>query len=299
MTPPPPERVNWAETRRRVSYRLQFLALVAVSWLLRLLGIDASSRLMGLAWRVFAPFNKRHARADAHLAAAFPEKSAEERRRILGDMWENLGRTAAETILLPQLLAEPERIAYDTSAAQLEQARGGAVFVSLHYGNWEVVAEPLRRAGLDLVAVYKPLRNPAAETWLLDRRRSLYAAGLLPLDRWTGIKLRTLARGGATLAVLGDLHDHLAIPVPFFGRLAGGNPFPATLARRLGLPLFVGRATRVGGARFRLDGHWVEVPKTDDEKADVLAATTAVHAAFEAWIREHPAQWMWAHRKWL
>ena len=287
-------------TLRRLSHRIQYRALVVVAALLGALGVDRASATMGRLWRTFAPLNQRHARVHAHLAAAMPELDDATRRRIVLDMWENLGRTAAETILLPKLLTEPERITWDRLPADVfEPARGGAVFVSLHTGNWEIVSVPLARAGLDLKAVYKPLRNPPVEEWLAARRRALYAGGLMPLDRSIAVKLKSLARSGATLAILADLRDPTSIVVDFFGRPAGATPFPAMLARRLGLPLFVGRSIRTDGAHFRLDGRWLEVPRTDDQTADVEALTRAIHAVFEEWIREHPEQWMWAHRKWL
>ena len=55
---------------------------------------------------------------------------------------------------------------------------------------------------------------------------------------------------------------------------------------------------REPGVRFRLGVERVEVPKTNDRDADVLAATTNLHAAFERTIRDKPEQWMWAHRRW-
>lgn len=288
------------EGRRRLSHRLQYGALIAVAWLLGRLGVDRASALMGRAWRTFAPLNKRQARVEDHLAFAFPEWDAATRARVIGDMWENLGRTAAETVLLPELLRDPTRIdASHLPADTFDRARHGAIFVSLHTGNWEIVSVPLAAHGLDLRAVYKPLRNPAVETWLAERRRSLYAGGLLPLDKSIALKMKSLAKSGATLAILADLKDSHGIRLDFFGRPAPVTPFPAMLARRLDLPLFVGRSIRTEGAHFRLDGRWLEVPKTDDAKADVEALTRSIHAVFEEWIREYPAQWMWAHRKWL
>lgn len=299
-TPTPPPGLFSREGRRRLSHRLEYLALVAVAWLLARLGVDRASAFMGRAWRLFAPLNARQARVEAHLAASFPDWSADQRRAVIGDMWENLGRTAAETILLPELLRDPTR--FDTSrlaADTFERARGGAVFVSLHTGNWEIVSVPLAAHGLDLRAVYRPLRNPAVETWLAERRRALYAGGLMPIDKTIALKLKSLAKAGATLAILADLKDHHGLVLDFFGRPAQVTTFPALLARRLDLPLFVGRSIRTQGAHFRLDGRWLEIPKTDEPQADVEALTRTINTVFEEWIREYPAQWMWAHRKWL
>jgi Kdo2-lipid IVA lauroyltransferase/acyltransferase len=43
----------------------------------------------------------------------------------------------------------------------------------------------------------------------------------------------------------------------------------------------------------------VEIPHTDDHAADAIAGTAALQAQFEAFIRQAPEQWMWAHRKWV
>ncbi len=284
--------------RRRLSWRLQHLVLRAVAVLLGALGLDRASAFMGWCWRRLAPFNARHARADAHLALAMPELTTEDRRRILGDMWENLGRTAAETILLPRLLAEPQRITCAVPPEDLAKAAGGAVFVSLHTGNWEVVSVPLLQAGFETKALYKPLSNPHVEDWLRARREPLYPGGLIGRQHGIAVKLRAIARAGSVLAIVADQTDRTAITVEFFGRPARAMPFPAMLARRLGLPLFVGRTVRTEGAHFRVEGRWLEVPHTTDAEADVVAATRAIHAVWEEWIREYPGQWMWAHRKW-
>ena len=284
---------------RRLSWRLELAALRVVAALLGALGLDRASAFMGWCWRHLAPLNRRHARADAHLAHALPELSAEARRAVLGDMWENLGRTAAETMLLPRLLAEPERMVCAVPPEELAKAAGGAVFVSLHTGNWEVVSLPLRQAGYATKALYKPLSNPHVEEWLKARREPLYPGGLIGRQHGIAVKLRSIARAGSVLAIVADQTDRTAITVDFFGRPARAMPFPAMLARRLGLPLFVGRTVRTEGARFRIEGRWLDVPHTADAEADVAALTRAIHRVWEEWIRELPGQWMWAHRKWL
>ena len=37
---------------------------------------------------------------------------------------------------------------------------------------------------------------------------------------------------------------------------------------------------------------------TDDAEADHIAAMTQVNKAIEDWVRRHPAQWLWLHRRW-
>ena len=86
--------------------------------------------------------------------------------------------------------------------------------------------------------------------------------------------------------------------VPFFGREAWSNPFPALIARSQGLPLYAARVRRLPDQRFSLRIEPVEVPNTGDRDADVRAATANLQLQFEAFVREAPEQWMWAHRRW-
>jgi len=283
-----------------LAHRLEFAALRTVAGLVGLLGVDRASATMGAIWRLVAPRLSRHRRADEHLAAAMPELSAAERRAILVAMWDNLGRTAAETLLLPRLAADRSRFAVDTTALEpcREAIAKGAVFASLHMGNWEFCGWGIHLAGFRVAAVYQPMKNPLAEDFLRALREPLYDAGIFPRERMTPIRLRTLVRQGVAVGMLADLRDRSGIVAPFFGRPARLATFPAVLARRLGVPLIVGRVVRTDGARFRLDARPVEVPRTDDAEADIAEAALAMHAVFERWIAETPSQWMWAHRKW-
>jgi len=86
--------------------------------------------------------------------------------------------------------------------------------------------------------------------------------------------------------------------VPFFGRPARSNVFPALLARKTGVPLYAGAAFRRPGGRFSIRIARILMPHSDNSAADALVATQTLQRQYEAFIREAPEQWMWAHRKW-
>ncbi len=106
------------------------------------------------------------------------------------------------------------------------------------------------------------------------------------------------ARAGSSPVFLADLRDDRGTETPFFGHPARSNVFPALLARVTGLPLYAAAAFRKPGVRFAIRIEPVPVPHTNDRDADAIAATGALQRQFEAFIREAPEQWMWAHRKW-
>ncbi len=280
-----------------LKHRLEYGVVRAVAWLVARLSLETASDLSGWLWRRIAPRLKRHRRALKHLDAAFPDISEAERERIANDMWEGLGRTFAEAFYLPEIF-ESDRI----DASGLEELRPhidtGMVICAAHQGNWEVATMGLVQMGAKPFGLYQRVKNPLVDTFLRDMRAPYYPAGLFPKGPSTPLKLMRLLKRGGCLAMLADLREGTGLQVPFFGRNAPTTPFPAMMARNLGLPLFAGRIVREPGVRFRLSVVRIDYPVTDDKEADILAATSSIQAAFEVTICEHPAQWMWAHQRW-
>ena len=89
------------------------------------------------------------------------------------------------------------------------------------------------------------------------------------------------------------------IPVPFFGRDAMTAPAVAELALRYDIPVLPAHVIRTRGARFELI---IEPPfqftSTGDKERDVYEAMVMINRRFEDWIRRHPAQWLWLHKRW-
>jgi KDO2-lipid IV(A) lauroyltransferase len=253
---------------------------------------------MAFLWRAVAPHLGRHARALHHLALAFPEKTLAERERIAGEMWGHLGRTFAETFHLDALDREG-RVTMEAEA-QLQAVREGGPYVvcGVHLGNWEIGGTLSSRIGRPIAGVYQPLSNPLVDAELQRLRAPLYPLGLFPRSAATLRKLIKIAQGGGSLGFMADLREGRGAAVPFFGRPADTNTAPALIARTYGLKLYAVRVLRKPGVRFEVRIAPVNVPVTDDRDADVLAATAAIQAHFEAFIRETPEQWMWAHRRW-
>lgn len=292
--------MDFRKAREQASFWLEYAGLRAVVALLRLIGIDLASALMGKLWRWFAPFNPRHRRAQLNISFALPELSPAQRAACLSDMWENLGRTFAEGLLLPEIMRGPARVTMESQFREdlRRMENKGVVFCSLHQGNWELLAVGCTQIGKPVAGAYRPLKNPLAEAYFLSRREAAYPAGLVAAGTSSILRLRSIARGGAAVAMMADLPDRTGILAPFFGSPSFLSKLPVTLARHLDLPLVVARCRRTDGAHFLIEGNQLSLPHSDDPDADVADGTRALHAVFEGWIRDEPGQWMWATRKW-
>jgi Kdo2-lipid IVA lauroyltransferase/acyltransferase len=263
------------------------------------LPLERASDVSGALWRHVAPLTHRHGRALSHLRDALPALSEAERERVIRSMWENLGRTFAESFHLHEIAAS-DRVVYENEAVLRAWAArpGGRVACAGHLGNWELAILGIMQAGAAPWSIYRPMNNPLVDAYVRRLRGFLYTGGLVPKGPGIPRQFLKIVREGGTIGFLSDQRENNGITVSLFGRPAPSTTFPAMLARSVDAPVLMVRMRRLPGVRFVQSFELLDLPETDDRKADIEAATVAIQATFERYVRDAPDQWMWAHRRW-
>ena len=181
----------------------------------------------------------------------------------------------------------------------LAQARTPAVLFSGHLSNWETMMAVIVHSGLDARASYRPANNPYMDARITESRRR-YGVQLFAARGGSGTRglISALSKGGA-VALLNDQRDSSGVEAPFFGRPVWAAAGPAQLAMKYGGRLHPISVVRLKGARFRVTIHEpIELADTGDKAADLKAAVGQINAFIESCIRDRPAEWLWAHRRW-
>jgi Kdo2-lipid IVA lauroyltransferase/acyltransferase len=284
---------------KRLRNRFEYFAFLALAAAMRALPLEIASRWSGAVWRLVAPRFHRHRRALNNLALAFPEKTPAEIEQIALGMWDNLGRTFAEFFQIDRIV-NSDRIQIESQELfeTLRGDGGNGVACGLHMGNREILSQAGIRIGWRPAGVYQKITNPFVDRYVNAVRTPFYPGGLMEKSPRTAVALLRYAREGGCVAVLADQREERGIRVPFFGKPAPSNPFPALIARSVNAPLYVFRAKRLIGVRFSVLIAEVTVPRTADRDADVAAATCNLQSTIEFMIRDAPDQWMWVHRRW-
>jgi KDO2-lipid IV(A) lauroyltransferase len=230
------------------------------------------------------------------------QKRDEEIQQLARQVFRRLGMNAAEAIRIPNLIAAglQEHIHFVGKELldNVYQRGKGVLCLTGHIGCWELFGA--------FIAMHYPLKvvgaalyDPRLEAILLaEREKAGYQS--LPRDA-SGTRqiLRWLKQGGL-FGILIDQDTRVDGEfVDFFGRPAYTPAGPVVIAERTGVPL-------VPMAIYMNDDgtHTVEVrpeiklQNTGDAHADRLANVAKCSKAIEAFIREHPAQWVWMHERW-
>jgi KDO2-lipid IV(A) lauroyltransferase len=276
--------------------------------LLRALGPDRASDLGAAVARRLGPLLPVHRVAMDNIAAAFPDLPEAERRRIARESWDNLGRTACEYVHLAQLYDFDEarpgagRVEIPPRSVQIfrQLAEDGkpALLFAAHMGNWELPAVAGQHHGLPSAALYRTPNNPAIARDVLRMREGVMGR-LIPASHAAPVRMMEALDAGLHLGMLVDQRFGRGPRIQFLGRPAPANPLLARMARRFDCPVHGVRVIRLPGHRFRLElTEAIALPRNEHGVVEVEAATQLINDIVAGWVREHPGQWLWQHRRW-
>jgi KDO2-lipid IV(A) lauroyltransferase len=236
-------------------------------------------------------------RVDGNLRLIFPQMSAAERRRIRRSMADNFGRTLIEAVTVPAFQAraawsEPRGPGWQAFLSARAEGQG-ALLVSGHFGQWEAVRGMLKARGIEVGALYRPVKNP----WLQElyfEQMSLSGAPLFPRSRQGMRELVRHLKAGGVVAVLLDQYVQGGTPIDFIGHPAPTGLTIAELALKFRVPLIPAYGTRApNGVSVAIDFE-PPIPHTT-----ALEMTQAAADSLAARVRARPEQYYWLHRRWV
>ncbi|MFN3211556.1 MAG: lysophospholipid acyltransferase family protein [Henriciella sp.] len=287
---------------QRLMWRIEALAWDVIYWApMKALGPDRASNFLGWLMKRVAPLLSQNKTVKRNLHLAFPDLPEAERDRIALASWESVGRTAGELPHLPKI--DPyagDRV--DVIGAEhldaIEKSNKGAVFVSGHFANWEVMAAVICNRPVDCLITYRALNNPHIDR-KLNKVRHDYGIGVLtPKGIGTREIMRALGKN-RSVGLMNDQKFNQGLAIPFFGHDAMTAPGPSRLALKYKVPIVLMTTRRTGPARFAVTAHEPFMPEqTGDTETDVKACVKRITTLIEAEVRANPEQWFWQHRRW-
>jgi len=282
----------------------QFISLCL--WLIRLVPLKHATRMFESFARWLGPKIWRHKIVMDNLAIAFPEMSIEERRKLASDNWAQMARSLLEYIYIDEIFdlsednTESERIEIKNAGQFLKLRDDGlpAILFTGHLANFELLPLVSSRFGLEIQSMYRRPNNPHAASKVADARKE-YGKNLVASGAGSSFQLMSALERGDHVGLLVDQKFRRGINIPFFGKDAKTNPLLAKLARRYNCPVHGARTVRLPNGRFRLEiTDELVLPRDENGDVDIRGTTEMVTRVVEGWVREHPEQWLWMHRRW-
>lgn len=291
---------------KRAVWFFEFILFVIVSIPLAILPLKWSKKageLLGLF--VFYLWQSRRRIAIQNLKAVilsgaltFPGPA----ETMIRDNFKNLGKTFSEVVKL--YYHRGGRIIEEVDIEGVEHFRDalmkgkGILVITGHCGNWELMAitAALKLQAISVVA--RPVDNPFVHRFG-ERVRKKYGNSVIYKKGALKLILQKLKSND----VVGILMDQAVkrdegFVINFLGVGAWTMKMPALIARKTGaavLPAFIHRTEK--GHTITIHPE-VELSAAEDRDAAVVEDTKRFSWYVEEYIRQHPTEWLWIHKRW-
>lgn len=239
----------------------------------------------------------------ANLALALPAVPPDAREAIARDNFRHLGVTAVECCRL--FFGPPDAMLRRVRVEGVEHVKAalaegcGALYLTAHYGNFELVAASHSLTGLPpLNIVIRPLDNPFLEA-ILAAGRTRHQLSLISKRAAVKGVAAALSRGECVGILLDQDAGHHGAFVPFFGLPASTSRSLAVLALKTGAPVVPAFIRRMpDGEHQVVIEPAVPLVRSGQLDRDVELNTARFTEVIERHVRADPSQWFWVHRRW-
>jgi Kdo2-lipid IVA lauroyltransferase/acyltransferase len=286
--------------KKQIEY-LIFLLFRSVILMLPLKSAQNFGKTIGqVAFRVLT---KRREITIENLKYAFPDKSDTDIIKIVRGVFQNLGISICEFLWFPNLNEDilSRLVKFTNLEMMIERCKlgKGVIVLSGHFSNWELIALGGAYAARTPFTIIVKTQSNRKVDEVVNRHRTKFGNIVVPMEQSIREILSTLKKGGVVAMVADQSAPKESIFVEFFGRTVATFQGPAMFALRTGAPLLMGVLVRQPDYSYELIVEEIDHSDLAGYNEENVKELTRRHVAvLEKYIRLHPDQWMWTHRRW-
>ncbi len=260
--------------------------------------------LNSLAWVAYRVDVRHKKIARVNLDIAYESRMSElEKRRITKKCYKNMlfnmrdfveNQSISKEKLLKKVTIHGEHFYHD-----VKQEGKGVIFLTAHYGNWELL--PLCTGAMfgKLWGVGRKLDSQKMDR-VLQKNRNQFDVSMLEKSGALRGLLKALKKGeNVGLLVDQNTSNKEGILINFFGKLARHTPSIALISRKTDTPIIPAYITTQDYKSYDITLYEpLVIEKTDSVEEDIKRSVQAQADMTQKVIEQKPDEWFWLHRRW-
>jgi len=284
---------------KKIRYFVEFLIIILLLVIFKILGFKLASSLGGLIGRLVGPLFRSKKKILSNISKALPEIEEKNTELIVKKMWENYGRILSEYMFIKNFRNSKYKkfltIEGQEILDELKDSKEPVVFISGHFNNFELMAMQIEKSGINLAAIYRPLNNIFLNK-IMEKIRTKYICRKQIKKGGSGTReLLKSFKNNYSIAIMIDQRVSESIKVDFFNQKASTTTIPAQLFKKFGskiVPIYI---ERINGVYFRMT---VSRPIILEKESTIEEITLKLNKWLEKMILINPDQWIWSHDRW-
>ena len=282
-----------------IKYFFQFLFIIILFFLFKILRLNISSNLGGKLFEKIGPLFRSKKLIHSNLKKAFPNINLNDLNKITKLMWNNYGRVFAEYMFIKNLRKDKSdkniKIEGQEILEDIKKKDKTVVFISGHLSNFELMAMHIEKSGIKLSTIYRPLNNIFLNK-IMERIRKKYICKYQIKKGLGGMKkLIYLKKLNYSSALMIDQRVSQGIESDFFNQKALTTTIPAQLVKKFNIPVVPVFIERLNNVKFKIT---IKNPIIFNKDETTQNITDRLNSVLEKMIVYKPEQWIWSHNRW-
>ncbi len=282
-----------------IKYFIQFLVVIFCFLIFKILGAKISSFLSGKIFEFIGPFFRSKKTITSNIKRAFPNINKNDLNEITNLMWNNYGRVFAEYIFIKDFrngkLSNLIEVEGENIINEVKNSGKQYIFISGHFGNFELMAMYLEKIGIKLCAIYRPLNNIFLNK-IMETIRKKYICKYQIKKGIGGLKdLMVLNKKKFSTALMIDQRVSEGVLSGLFNQKALTTTIPGQLVKKFNISIVPVFIERIEGLKFKIT---FQKPINFSKDQNSQNITDELNKILEKMILKKPEQWIWSHNRW-
>lgn len=282
-----------------INYFLQFIFVILLFGLFKIFGLKKSSYVSGKLFELIGPLFRSKKIIIANIKRAYPNIQKLEMQNLIKSMWNNYGRVFSEYMFIKdfRLGSFDNNIEIEGQEVleNIKKQNKQVIFISGHFGNFELMAMHIEKSGINLAAIYRPLNNFFLNP-IIEKIRKKYICKYQIKKGIGGMKkLMSLKKNNFSTALMIDQRVTEGIKQVFFKERAFTTTIPGQLSKKFHLPVVPIYIERIKNVKFKIK---IMEPIEFSNDKSIEDITYELNKVLEKMILKKPEQWIWSHNRW-
>jgi len=232
--------------------------------------------------------NKRKKDILTNLNLAFPEKSNKEKKEIVKKVYKNFARNLVEFIENKRL--SKEELLKKVEFKGFENLKYPVIFVTAHFGNWEILPIAFGSKFAKLNIVYRKLDNEKLNKEIIESRKRF---NVEVIEKKGALKnLISALKKNENVGILVDQNTakNEGVETTFFDKKVLQTPSAALLSKKFNIPIVMAFA-------IPKNNKWEIIIKDVFYTEDIQKSVNRQSKVIEEMVKKYPDEYYWFHKK--
>ena len=287
-----------------IKYIFEAIFVYLLFLIVRILGLKIGRKLISILFLIIGFFFKSKKIVKKNISYVLGKIPENEVKNITKFMWRNYAYIFVEYLYLYKFrynkFSKPQIKIFGKSILEnLVKSNKPAVFISGHFGNFELMAMELEKNKVDLGAIYRPLNNFFLNPFMVFLRKKYICKKQIEKGKGGAREVIELMKQNCSIALMVDQRLGESERFPFFNKPAHTTTLPAQLALKFGCEIIPVYIERNLDNTFNMNIYSpLKVNKTGNLEEDKKKITLDINRTIEKMILKNPKQWIWTHNRW-